>query len=636
MSEFKSSLPARPSLEQLQKQAKDLLRKYRAGDPAAQKRFEATPTVTLASAQFVLAREYGFETWAALKRHVAAIVPSLQATYEKLAADVFRAWQGTDPAALARLGEMFGGTPTVERLRLLVSLRLGSRDSISLDDGRLFVARLYGFGDWAEFESHVAEPCERATAPAHGLSSTPPFYKIDSRDNSIEPQPPLSDRAWEEIFEVMRHHGITALRSGQMTDAVLDRLTRLDLVTSLHLEGSRRVSDEGLKHLARIPRLERLNLTGCSMSDQGLAVLRQLPELREFYLYHHGAISDAGLVQLKSCEKLERVDLLGSGAGDAVIKALTGKARLRHFKSGNRVTDAGLPLLRQFPVFKTWQGGEPDFSLMTYQPEPNLLLLRGEITGRGMEGLRGLDGLFGLNIESRIPLPPAALLPLADLPHLGWLAFDATDETMGPIAALPRLRNLMCQDTSASDAGFKALSRSRTIEYIWGRRCHNLTGAGFAAMAEMPSLRGLSVSCKNVNDGALSTLPNFPALVEFMPMDVPDEGFRHVGRCHRLEKITCMYCRDTGDAATEHLAQLPRLKSYYAGQTRITDRSLEVLGAMHSLEQVSFEACAAVTDAGIAHLANLPRLRELSVGLMAHVTRAAFKFPPRVRVHFEP
>src|SRR6516225_4266030 len=68
-----------------------------------------------------------------------------------------------------------------------------------------------------------------------------------------------------------------------------------------------------------------------------------------------------------------------------------------------------------------------------------------------------------------------------------------------------------------------------------------------------------------------------------MPMDVPDDGFRHVGRCAQLEKLTCMYCRDTGDLATEHIAGLSRLKHYYAGKTQITDRSLEILGGMTSL-----------------------------------------------------
>ena len=41
MSEFVSRLPARPSLEQLRKQAKDLLRDYRTGDIAVAERFRA-------------------------------------------------------------------------------------------------------------------------------------------------------------------------------------------------------------------------------------------------------------------------------------------------------------------------------------------------------------------------------------------------------------------------------------------------------------------------------------------------------------------------------------------------------------------------------------------------------------------
>src|ERR1051325_8867889 len=123
------------------------------------------------------------------------------------------------------------------------------------------------------------------------------------------------------------------------------------------------------------------------------------------------------------------------------------------------------------------------------------------------------------------------------------------------------------QGTVASDDCFRSLSRSQTIEYIWGRECPNLKGRGFEALAAMPSLRGLAVSCRNVDDAALSTLPRFPALRQLMPMDVPDEGFRHVGACEQLEALWCMYCRDTGDAATEHIAGLSRLKSYYAGET---------------------------------------------------------------------
>ncbi len=192
---------------------------------------------------------------------------------------------------------------------------------------------------------------------------------------------------------------------------------------------------------------------------------------------------------------------------------------------------------------------------------------------------------------------------------------------------------LMGQGTVASDRGFAALSRSQTIEYIWGRECPNLTGRGFAALSTMPALRGLAVSCKLVDDAALALLPRFPALRELMPMDVTDEGFRHVGRCEALEGLWCMYCRDTTDAATEHIAGLAKLKTYYAGQTKITDRSLDILSRMPSLENLEFWNCAGITNAGVAQLAALPGLREISVDGCQQVTPEIIAlFPAHVRV----
>ena len=79
MNDPASRLPAHPSLEQLRKQAKDLLRDYRDGDDVAVTRFAAIIPrfasatgldAQLADAQFVVAREYGFENWAALTTEV--------------------------------------------------------------------------------------------------------------------------------------------------------------------------------------------------------------------------------------------------------------------------------------------------------------------------------------------------------------------------------------------------------------------------------------------------------------------------------------------------------------------------------------------------------------------------------------
>ncbi|MDP9280377.1 MAG: hypothetical protein M3P00_13250, partial [Gemmatimonadota bacterium] len=417
-------------------------------------------------------------------------------------------------------------------------------------------------------------------------------------------------------------------------------------------------------------------------------------------------VTDSGMTNLAACEDLKAVDLSWTRTGDGAIRALAGKGKLGIFRSGNHVTDAGLELLHALPVFKTWQGGEPKMSLLGSDTGPNFLMLRGSFTDRGMGQLVGLDGLFALNIDGdQLAITGAGLAPLVNLPHLGWLAIDAKDESMPYIAALPhlrfllcqdtvagddgfvalsrsqsieyiwgrrchnlrrrgfmafanmpalghlsvscknvddvglsalpRLRFLLCQDTVASDDGFVALSRSQSIEYIWGRRCYNLRRRGFMALANMPALGHLSVSCKNVDDVGLSALPQFPALAELMPMDVPDDGYRHISRCERLESLVLMYCRDTTDVATQHIAALPRLKKYFASYNRITDRTPEILSRVDSLEDVTFDSCAGLSNAGITALARLPRLRELRVESMPRVTAdVAAAFPPTVRVRY--
>lgn len=71
---FVRSLPERPNLDHLRNQARTLLRERIAADPVATGRFAAlgieTAEPKLADALHVVAREYGFETWPALKLRI--------------------------------------------------------------------------------------------------------------------------------------------------------------------------------------------------------------------------------------------------------------------------------------------------------------------------------------------------------------------------------------------------------------------------------------------------------------------------------------------------------------------------------------------------------------------------------------
>jgi len=432
----------------------------------------------------------------------------------------------------------------------------------------------------------------------------------------------------------------TSINSNLISDDDLAIISQRDQITSLNLNGSKRVTDKGLAHLARMPQLRELTLDG-EITDCGLEVLAELRELRVFKMFWQSNVTDNGVANLKFCDQLEEVDLLGCNTGDGAIAALAGKPKLYRFKTGRNVSDDGLALLQQFPGFKTLPAEEPDYGLMSFSVTPTNLLIDGPFTRKGVDGLRGLDGLLGLSFfrhTSHLRGDDLQCLDgFSNLVFLGCPGQICDDDAMRHIAALPKLRMLMGQGTVATDDGFELLARSQTIEYFWGRECPNLTGRGFVALSQMPALKGLAVSCKFVDDAALASLSDFPSLTELMPMDVPDDGFRHIGHRKQLESLILMYCRDTTDVATSHLVGMPNLKKYHAGYNLITDASLEMLSRIKSLEELSFEGCKFITDAGIPHLTTLPHLRKLSIGGCPNVTESGVTgFGSDVRVSYDP
>jgi len=570
----------------------------------------------------------------------AASASDAVAKCERLACDMVRVYATGDGEAMQRINQHYGRTSTVDDLRatvwrLVYKVRQakGAAHAFQILEAQELIARTAGFPNWAALTQ----------AAATGAPSPVPPYALDPKRNTILLPRDVADREWDTIIGVMSERGVTGIdANGFMTDAALKRIVELGMVTTLNLGGSRGLSDDGLQHLARMPQLETLNLSeypGGKLTDRGLEVLRDLPNLRTFEMTWQRGISDAGAANLKFCDKLESVNLMGSPTGDGAIQALRGKPHLRRFSSGRLVTDAGLPLLHDFPLLKTWRGEFPASGASGVTGGAHLLI-DGPFTNHGLASLAGLEGVLELDLFWHVTgITSEGFAHLVQLPNLGSLGCDgqlSDNEAMRHIALMPRLRKLRAQESVANDDGFAALSKSRTLESFWGRECPNFGSRGFVAFSKMPALRGLGIGCKNVDDEALSTLPHFPALRELTPIGVQDAGFRHVGRCERLERLTCMYCRDTTDTATEHIAGLSNLKSYYAGLTQITDRSLEILGRMASLEVIDFFETKGITDAGLAHLAKLPHLREVNLSGLPNVTLAGTKvFPAHVCVNYE-
>ncbi len=637
----------RRNLESLKKEAKRWLDALQSGNPAARARFEQAwgeksppADASLRDVQHALAREHGFSGWSALKDAVAARNDEGRralALYETKADALLEAYRTGTPDAMERHYRHTWHRRAWPAMRRYVQLDLGKRPAgdvddveITLDDARHLVALEHGFADWRALSDYT-----KTLRGGRRLAAKPVGVFAADASPEAESAPIATSRDWDEIVALLAANAPAQLGAmGQMTDEILRDIARIDGIVGLHLNGSRNVTDDGLRMLAGMSRLKRLSLGGTSITDRGLDVLRQLPALENLSLAGT-AITDGGARELAHCHALTRLDLGWTRTGDRAIAALAGKRALTHLTTGVGVSDAGIPLLHEIPAFKSWQGGEFKSGLTSYDSQPNHLTLRGPFTDRGMQQMRGLDGLAGLDLDdSNLTITAAALEPLVSLPNLTWLGVDAKDDWMLYIARMPALRFLGIQDTVAGDDGFVALGQSQTIERIWGRRCHNLRSRGFRALANMPRLHGLSVSCLNVDDSAIATLPAFPSLVELMPMDIPDAGYRHIGKCEHLESLVLMYCRDTTDAATEQITSLRTLKYYFNSYTTITDRTPELLATMDSLERITFDVCHNLTNAGVGLLARLPRLKQLRVS-GAHITgEVARPFRPDVRVHW--
>jgi len=159
-------LPAHPNLEQYKKQAKDLLKAWKAGAPEALARMRKHPPrsakLTLAGAQFVIAREHGFDSWPSFAQQIKALSGE-----DSLAA----AWKSAENAVVA------GDVERLERLlrehsqmlrteRPQTSWLGGLAPDYSAGDARSIIVRNQCFENWGQFAAFATALKDGQSAPA--------------------------------------------------------------------------------------------------------------------------------------------------------------------------------------------------------------------------------------------------------------------------------------------------------------------------------------------------------------------------------------------------------------------------------------------------------------------------------------
>lgn len=118
------TLPGRPDLEQLRRQAKELLRAARAGDEEALHRMRAaSDSFILSTARLVIAREYGFSSWLRLKEEVQARTTDLAEQVRTFCEASMRDWT-------SRAARLLAARPEIAQAGFAPAVVLGDVDRV--------------------------------------------------------------------------------------------------------------------------------------------------------------------------------------------------------------------------------------------------------------------------------------------------------------------------------------------------------------------------------------------------------------------------------------------------------------------------------------------------------------------------
>jgi internalin A len=244
------------------------------------------------------------------------------------------------------------------------------------------------------------------------------------------------------------------------------------------------VSDGDLVELARLPKLQRLDLSRTRISDQGLAYLRSAPDLREVNLSYAEKIGDPAHAIVKHWKQLRRLNLRGTVIADETARSLAALPHLESLDIAETIVgDFGLEALTLAPELKELAIGNIRISELGYQSLRQFANLqhldlsggrhRGAttVTEQGVQAIASLQDLRVLKL-GHVRFPPKSMPALKDLSNLEELGLefspDVGDDVIPHLVSWQSLRLVDLHGTKVSADGIAELRKQRPdCKFLW-------------------------------------------------------------------------------------------------------------------------------------------------------------------------
>jgi Leucine-rich repeat (LRR) protein len=320
-------------------------------------------------------------------------------------------------------------------------------------------------------------------------------------------------------------------------------------VGALNLSGTR-ITDDALAQVKRLPDLKSLDLSFTDVTDKGISHISEMPQLTQLVL-NDTMITEAALPLLEKLVNLKTLDL-----------------------SRNRVNQASVARLRK----------KLSASIL-YTPDPLL---------DALSRYRG-----------------------------DW------DKALGAVKGHQSGGEVTFFNSPILDSALKVLGRYHSIELSY---CQNITNDGLKYLLRNKRLKNLVLQYDGqVSDQGLENLSGLSSLQSLTISTIVTTN-RGLAAISQMKGLTRLILDGTelkfDDGGVAYLTRLKRLEHLTINHSNITDVSLKTISRIRSLRSIELTNDGKVSGAGYASLSELPLLRELSIGWLESLTDADLK-------HFE-
>src|SRR5262249_2886257 len=241
------------------------------------------------------------------------------------------------------------------------------------------------------------------------------------------------------------------------------------------------INDADMIELARLPDLERLDLSHTRISDEGMLNLKPAPKIKDLNLFYSEWITDQGLTAIKGWKHLTRLNVRGTRISDGRLEIVSHMPGLEALDVAHtEITDLGLDHLIALVNLKELSVG------------------RGRLSEPGLVTLRVLPALTYLDLSGARPTPP-------DTPGARTPA-GMPDETVKALSELKELRVLHLGYSAITADGLRTLSALDKVEKLGLQGCSRVDDAALAELAKWHSLKYLDVQEDPVTEKGLAEL----------------------------------------------------------------------------------------------------------------------------------